>query len=49
MQCPGEGGMDAGFAQMVKEEYEQSREDRKKLRRSLKFFFCHVTITMIKT
>lgn len=31
-----EGGMDADFAQMVKEEYEQSREDMERIEEELK-------------
>lgn len=44
-----EGGMDADFAQMVKEEYEQSREDMERIEEELKVLLCHVTLTMIKT
>lgn len=44
-----EGGMDADFAQMVKRNTSKAERIWKELRRSLRFFFCHVTLTMIKT
>lgn len=44
-----EGGMDADFAQMVKEEYEKSREDMERIEEELKVLLLPRDLTMIKT
>ena len=43
-----EGGMDADFAQMVRKNLSKAVKIWRELKRSLKFFFYRVTLTMIR-